>query len=215
MINKATILPNQFVIYGNTGYDSHVLRWLMAEKELDYGFYYIPHGHRPLELAELNPYQTLPILVNRDIALYEFMTIFEYLEERHPAIKLLPNTPKDRANIRQLLFRIRQDWLSLAHTLLKHHDSMDSDQRKHAKKTLTDTLTTISPLFARNAYFLSDTFGICDIVLLPMLWRLNDMQIELPRHLCQEIFAYKDKLSARMAFQQTLNLPPLMELDDD
>lgn len=215
MINKATLLPTQFVIYGDAGYDSHVLRWLMSEKQLDYEFCYLPYSPRPLELAELNPYQTLPILVNRDVALYDFMTIFEYLEERHPAIKLLPSTPKDRAETRQLLFRIRQDWLSLARTLLTHPDSLEPSAYAHAKKTLTDTLTTLSPLFARKAYFLSDNLGVCDIVLLPMLWRLNEMQIELPRHLCQAIFAYTERLGKRPAFQKTLHLPPPMEFDDD
>lgn len=214
MITYATLLPSQFIIYGDTGYDSHVLRFLLNEKQLEYRFCYLPDD-RPDELAELNPYQTLPILVGRDVALYDFLTIFEYLEERHPAIKLLPDTPKDRALVRQFAWRINHDWLSLAKVLLTHADSLDVNAHNHAKKALTDILTTLSPLFAKNDFFLSNHIGLCDIILMPMLWRLGDMGICLPANLCQALQAYQNRLSQRKAFIQSLQLPKPMEIDDD
>lgn len=214
MITQSALLPTQFVMYGDKGYDSHILRFLLNEKQIEHTFYYLPHI-RPNELAELNPYQTLPILVNRDVALYEFLTIFEYLEERHPAIKLLPATPKDRALVRQLAWRINHDWLSLAKVLLTHADSYNAKKHAHAHKALSDILITLSPIFDKEDFFLSKTIGLCDIILTPMLWRLDEMGIALPKHLCQALLAYQHRLTQRPAFIKTLQFPQAMEFFDD
>ncbi len=207
------LLPTQFLIYGDDGYDSHVLRWLLEEKGLDYRFVWADTLNFD-ELAQLNPYHTLPILLSRDVVLYEITVIFEYLEERHQANKLLPPTPKERAMVRTLAWRIQKDWLSLAKTLLTHPDSFDKNAGDHAKKTLSDTLTTIAPLFGQKPFFLSDTLGFCDILLVPLLWRLPQMGIVLPAHLCRPLIDYQDRLQKRQSFINTLTLPK-KEYDDD
>lgn len=207
-----TLLPNQFLLYGDDGYDSHVVRFLLEEKRAHYQFIYLP-DERPEYLVELNPYNTLPILAGRDLALYEFGVIFEYLEERHGANKLLPATPQERAKVRQLAWRLRQDWLSLGRILMTHPDSFNPEEARHAKKTLTDSLITLSPLFARHDYFMQDTFGLCDILILPLLHRLPTLGIHLSTHLCKPLLAYQEKLSTRSSFQNTLNLPT-MHIDE-
>lgn len=179
------LLPTQYILYGNDGYDSHIVHFLLAQKGLEYDFVFTEAAND--ELAQLNPYRTLPILLGKEIALYEFLVIFEYLEERHQAVKLLPATPKERAQVRMLAYRIDKDWLSLGKILLKHPDSFNHSQADTAKKTLSDTLTTIAPLFGRQPFFLSDNLGLCDILLVPFLWRLPEMGIELPTHLCRPL----------------------------
>ncbi|MDO5651534.1 MAG: glutathione S-transferase N-terminal domain-containing protein [Moraxella sp.] len=201
----------QFVLYGDDNYDSHVLRFLLAEKRISYDFHFI--NDRPDELAELNPYKTLPILVNREISLYELNVIFEYLEERHPAVKLLPSTPKERAQMRLLAWRIQKDWLSLAKQLLTHPDSFDVISANNAKKSLTDTLLTLSPLFTKQTFFLSETLGWCDILLAPMLHRLDTMQIALPKHLSRGIQEYYQNILTRKSFQASIN-PPVSHTED-
>lgn len=206
------LFPTQFLLYGNDGYDTHVVRFLLEEKALDY--HIVCADRVDEELAALNPYKTLPILVGRDVHLYEINIIFEYLEERHQFPKLLPITPKERAYVRTLAWRIQKDWLSLGYVLLTHPDSLDSNTAQHAKRTLSDMLTTIAPLFAKKPYFLSDTLGFCDILLVPFLYRLPIMGIDLPTHLCQPLLAYKERLTQRTTFQKTLN-PIVMESIDD
>lgn len=199
------LLPTQYLLYGDDGYDSHVVHYLLAVKELDYNFIHSVGAYD--DLAHLNPYKTLPILVGKETALYTFSVIFEYLEERHQAIKLLPQTPKERAAIRTLAYRIDKDWLSLGKILLTHPDSFDPQQAQIAQKTLTDTLTTIAPLFGRQPFFLSEHMTVCDILLVPFLWRLPAMGIQLPTHLCRPLLQYQNRLVNQSHFLKTLGKP--------
>ena len=106
--------------------------------------------------------------------------------------------------MRTLAWRIQKDWLSLAKILLTHPDSFDQTANADAKKVLTDTLITIAPLFAQKPFFASETITICDIWLAPMLWRLEMMGLVLPVKLCRPLFAYKERISARPSFIQSL-----------
>lgn len=208
----STLAPTQYLLYGNDGYDSHVVCLLLEEKELEYQYH--PISERPEFLAELNPYNTLPVLTSRDLTLYETNVIFEYLEDRHKANTLLPLTPQQKAKTRLLAWRIQQDWLKLGRVLLTHPDSFDEKSATHAKKSLLDSLITLSPLFARQPFFMSERFGWCDVLLAPLLWRLPIMGIELPRQFCQALLDYQARLFNRPSFIQSLN-PPLQEFDHD
>lgn len=203
MISLSHLNPTQFLLYADDGYHSHVVRLLLEEKKLDYQLAWIG-SERPEELAELNPYHTLPVLANRDLSLYEINVIFEYLEERHQTPKLLPQTPKERAQSRLLAWRIQKDWLSQALQLLSHPDSFNENTSMVVKKELCDSLVTLSPLFGRQEYFLSDEFGWCDVLLLPFLWRLPQMGIELPNHICRPLIDYQNRLFQRPSFQASL-----------
>lgn len=189
----------QFVLYADHGIHSHIVRLLLEEKQLNYQLV-IMEDERSEELAELNPYRTLPVLVNRDVALYELTVIFEYLEERHQSPRLLPSVPSERAKIRQLAWRLQNDWLSQAFILMTHPDSFDEQSALNAKKSLSDSLVTLAPLFGHKPYFLSDEFGWCDALLLPLLWRLPDMNINLPTHLIRPLLEYQDRLFSRPSF---------------
>lgn len=199
-----TSFGNQFLLYGNDSYDSHVVHFLLCEKGLEFEFKFKDSADE--ELVQLNPYKTLPILVSKELALYEFFVIFEYLEERHQAKKLLPSTPKERAMVRTLAYRINKDWLSLGKTLLTHPDSFNKKEAQIAQKTLSDTLVTLSPLFAQKPFFLSDKMTLCDILLAPFFWRLSQMGIALPEQHCRPLVAYQKRLFALPSFIHSLRI---------
>ena len=203
MIDANDIPSSQLILYADDGYDSHVVRLILEEKKLAYYLSRL-HSERPEDLTELNPYHTLPVLQQRDIALYEINVIFEYLEERYHTNKLLPETPQERAQFRQLAWRIQRDWLSLGKRLLMHPDSFNKAQAAIAKKQLSDSLITLSPLFAHKSYFMADEFGWCDILLAPLLWRLEEMQIELPRAISRPLFGYQKRVFERDSFQKSV-----------
>ncbi|USZ15136.1 glutathione S-transferase N-terminal domain-containing protein [Moraxella sp. FZFQ2102] len=203
MENLSQLPPTQFILYADQGLNSHLVRLLLEEKRLNYHLHPID-DERPEELSELNPYRTLPVLANRDVALYEINVIFEYLEERHQFPRLLPITPKERAQVRLLAWRLQKDWLSEAYTLLTHPDSYDDQKAANAKKSLSDSLITLSPLFGHKPYFMSDDFGWCDVILLPLLWRLPQMGIELPQRLCRPLIEYQQRLFDRESFKASL-----------
>ncbi|MBA2057422.1 glutathione S-transferase N-terminal domain-containing protein [Psychrobacter cryohalolentis] len=203
MIDANDIPSSQLILYADDGYDSHVVRLLLEEKKLAYYLSRL-HSERPEDLTELNPYHTLPVLQQREIALYEINVIFEYLEERYHANKLLPETPQERAQFRQLAWRIQRDWLSLGKRLLMHPDSFNKAQAVMARKQLSDSLITISPLFAHKSYFMADEFGWCDVLLAPLLWRLEEMHIELPRAISRPLFEYQKRVFERDSFQKSV-----------
>jgi RNA polymerase-associated protein len=146
----------------------------------------------------------LPVLQQRETALYEINVIFEYLEERYHANKLLPETPQERAQFRQLAWRIQRDWLVLGKRLLMHPDSFNKAQAALAKKQLADSLITLAPLFAHKPYFMADEFGWCDVLLAPLLWRLEEMQIELPRNISRPLLDYQERLFERKSFRASV-----------
>ncbi|MGB5877136.1 glutathione S-transferase N-terminal domain-containing protein [Psychrobacter piscatorii] len=203
MIDANDIPSSQLILYADDGYDSHVVRLLLEEKKLAYYLSRL-HSERPEDLTELNPYHTLPVLQQREIALYEVNVIFEYLEERYHTNKLLPETPQERAQFRQLAWRIQRDWLVLGKRLLTHPDSFNKAQAAVAKKQLSDSLITLSPLFAHKPYFMADEFGWCDVLLAPLLWRLDEMGIELPRAISRPLFEYQTRVFERSSFQKSL-----------
>ena len=203
MIDANDIPSSQLILYADDGYDSHVVRLLLEEKKLAYYLSRL-HSERPEDLTELNPYHTLPVLQQREIALYEINVIFEYLEERYHANKLLPDTPQERAQFRQLAWRIQRDWLVLGKRLLMHPDSFNKAQAALAKKQLTDSLITLSPLFAHKPYFMADDFGWCDVLLAPLLWRLEEMGIELPRAISRPLLEYQTRLFERESFKKSV-----------
>ena len=204
MIDANDIPSSQLILYADDGYDSHVVRLLLEEKKLAYYLSRL-HSERPEDLTELNPYHTLPVLQQREIALYEINVIFEYLEERYHANKLLPETPQERAQFRQLAWRIQRDWLVLGKRLLMHPDSFNKAQATMAKKQLSDSLITLSPLFAHKPYFMADEFGWCDVLLAPLLWRLEEMGIELPRAISRPLFDYQKRIFERDSFQKSVH----------
>ncbi len=203
MIDANDIPSSQLILYADDGYDSHVVRLLLEEKKLEY-YLSCLHSERPEDLTELNPYHTLPVLQQREIALYEINVIFEYLEERYHTNKLLPETPQERAQFRQLAWRIQHDWLVLGKRLLMHPDSFNKAQAALARKQLADSLITLSPLFAHKPYFMSDDFGWCDVLLAPLLWRLDEMKIELPRAISRPLFDYQERLFERKSFKASV-----------
>lgn len=197
-------ISNTLILYADDGYLSHQVRLVLHEKQLSFDELNIRQDEHFEDLADLNPYNTLPVLVYRDLILYQNMVIFEYLEDRYYQNKLLPETPNERAKYRQLIWRINHDWLTKADILLTHPDTLNIEQANKTRQDLTNSLITLSPLFAHQPFFLSDKMGLCDCLLASILYRLDEMQIQLPNALCRPILQYQQRIFSREAFQKSL-----------
>lgn len=197
-------ISNTLILYADDGYLSHQVRLVLHEKQLNFDELNIRQDEHFEDLADLNPYNTLPVLVYRDLILYQNMVIFEYLEDRYYQNKLLPETPNERAKYRQLIWRINHDWLTKADILLTHPDTLNIEQANKTRQDLTNSLITLSPLFAHQPFFLSDKMGLCDCLLASILYRLDEMQIQLPNALCRPILQYQQRIFSREAFQKSL-----------
>jgi len=180
----------------------HRVRLVLAEKGVSVDIVDVDAGRCPVKLAEVNPYASVPTLVDRDLALYEPGVILEYLEERYPHPPLLPVYPVARANTRLLVHRIQRDWCSLADRILDQR--VAEAQRAQARKELRESLIGVSPIFSEKPYFMSDEISLVDCCLLPILWRLPRLGIELPRA-AKPLLDYMERNFAREAFQASLS----------
>jgi RNA polymerase-associated protein len=181
---------------------SHRVRIVLAEKGVSVEIINVDPGRLPPKLVEVNPYGGVPTLVDRDLALYESTVVMEYLDERYPHPPLLPVYPVARANSRLLIHRIQRDWCALVDLILDPRSKEVA--RVQARKELRESLTGVSPLFADKPCFLSEEQSLVDCCLLPILWRLPVLGIELPRP-AKPLLDYMERQFAREAFQASLS----------
>ena len=181
---------------------SHRVRIVLAEKGVSAEIIEVVAGRHPPQLIEVNPYGSVPTLVDRDLALYESSVVMEYLDERYPHPPLLPVYPVARANSRLLIHRIQRDWCGLVDLILDTRSKEPA--RVQARKELRESLAGVSPLFAEKAFFMSDELSLVDCCLLPILWRLPILGIELPRP-AKPLLDYMERQFAREAFQTSLS----------
>jgi len=178
----------------------HRVRLVLTEKELDVRVVEVDAARPPEDLIDLNPYQTLPTLVDRDLVVYDAGIICEYLDERFPAPALSPTDPAGRALARVALRRIEQDWYSLAPAL----ESGDRREQQRLRRTLLESVLAAEPLFRLRPWFLSDHFSQLDAAVAPILWRLPHWQIELPAT-AQAVDRYAKRVHAHLAFRASLS----------
>ena len=179
---------------------SHRTRLVLAEKNINIEISSVDGPQLPEDLMDLNPYHTVPTLVDRDLVLYESRVIIEYLDERFPHPPLMPVDPVTRAQFRLALFRIETDWYKLA-----EESDMDGERKLSAKsrKMLRESILASTELFAAKQHFLSDEFSLVDCSIAPILWRLPVYGIELGFH-AAPIDAYMKRVFERRSFQESL-----------
>lgn len=187
---------------GNDHY-SHRVRLVLAEKGIVVEIVDVERGNMPEDLADLNPYNSLPTLVDRELALYESLVIMEYLDERFPHPPLLPVYPVARAQSRLFIYRIQRDWCGFVDTIIAGR-SKDTVIDK-ARKELRESLITVAPIFNEKPFFMSDEFTLVDCCVAPILWRLPVLGIELPPKHGKPILDYMERIFERDSFQASLS----------
>ena len=183
-----------------TDIHSHRARLVLAEKNINIEITNIPGPDLPEDLMDLNPYHSVPTLVDRDLTLYDSRVIIEYLDERFPHPPLMPVDPVTRAQFRLALFRIESDWYSIAE---EAENSNDGKLGSKARKLLRESILQSMELFGARPYFLSEDFSLVDCTIAPLLWRLPVYGVDLGPDV-EPIEAYMNRVFARRSFQQGL-----------
>lgn len=186
---------------GSDDHYSHRVRIVLAEKGVAVDIVDVTEENRPAELADLNPYNSVPTLLDRDLVLYESKVMMEYLDERFPHPPLLPVYPVARAQSRLWMHRIEREWCPLAEVVLA---GSKKDAEK-ARKELRESLVGISPIFEDMPFFMSEEFSLVDCCIAPILWRLPALGIELPEKQVKPLVSYMERLFARDAFKASLS----------
>nr|WP_298410067.1 stringent starvation protein SspA [uncultured Halomonas sp.] len=186
---------------GSHDHYSHRVRIVLAEKGVAVDIVEVDEDNRPAELADLNPYNSVPTLLDRDLVLYESKVMMEYLDERFPHPPLLPVYPVARAQSRLWMHRIEREWCPLVEEIL----NAGKKDAERARKELRESLVGITPIFDDMAFFMSEEFSLVDCCIAPILWRLPILGIELPEKQVPPLMGYMERLFSRDAFKASLS----------
>lgn len=157
--------------------------------------------HKPEDINVMNPYGEVPILVERDLVLYESNIINEYIDERFPHPQLMPPDPVERARARLTLFNLEREIFVHVKTLEDRNST--EEQREAARQKIRDSLVGLAPVVAKRKYLNGDEFSMLDIALAPLLWRLSYYGIELPPA-AMPVQKYAERVFSRPAFIEAL-----------
>lgn len=197
--------PQGITLYSHADdFRSHWIRYVLAEKQIKYTLILTDEDDE--DLASLNPYNQLPMLVENDLKLFKTSIISEYVDDRYRQNKLYADAPAPRAEQRQYIWRFEQDWLELADIMLRDSDTLNKAAQKKAQIKLRDTLVSLTPLFQHFPFFMSEHFSILDCMLAPVFLRLPSMGIHLPPQHCRPIHLYCQRIFNRPAFVKSMTL---------
>lgn len=181
----------------------HRVRIVLAEKGVTVDIVDVEDNSKPEDLAQLNPYNEVPTLVDRELSLFQSTVIMEYLDERFPHPPLLPVYPVARAQSRLLVHRMERDWCEHVDALVRGLEKEATQSKR--RKELREGLITIAPVFKEAPFFMSEEFTLVDCVLAPILWRLPVLGIELPEKQAGPMLEYAQRIFQRDSFQASLS----------
>lgn len=196
--NKRSVMT---LFSGSNDPYSHRARIVLAEKGVTFDLLEVDTALQPQSLVEVNPYNTVPTLLDRDLVLYDSSIIMEYLDERFPHPPLMPVYPVARARSRLMLYRVERDWYSLMQKILQ--PNVSDAEKDPFRKELKESLTSVAPLFSDMPFFLSEEFSLVDCAMAPLLWRLPSLGVKLGTE-AKAISVYAHKIFTRESFQVSL-----------
>lgn len=182
---------------GSTCPFSHRCRFVLNEKACDFEIQDVDLYNKPPEIDAMNPYGEVPILVERDLTLYQSTIINEYIDERFPHPQLMPADPIMRARARLFIYTFERELFSFV-KVLENRD--ETEKRKSiARNQIREQLMQLSPVLAKNKFLMGDEFTMLDVTLAPLLWRLGYYGIDLPKS-AAPLLKYAESVFARPAF---------------
>lgn len=183
-----------------TSLGCHRVRFVLAEKGINVDIVNVSVDESAAaDLAELNPYNQAPTLVDRDLVLYDAGVINDYLDERYPHPPLMPVDPVSRAKLRLVHYRVQRDWYSLAKAI----ESSSGRAAEQAGKQLKESIIAANELFKMAEYVLSDELSLVDCTLGPLLWRLPHYGITLGKP-GSSVEAYAHRIFSKPSFKASL-----------
>jgi stringent starvation protein A len=189
------------VLYsGTTCPFSQRCRFVLFEKGMDFEIKDVDLFNKPEDINVMNPYGQVPILVERDLVLYESNIINEYIDERFPHPQLMPADPVMRARARLFLFNFERELFIHVQTLENSNNQKLIDK---GKLVIRDRLTQLAPILLKNKFMLGDDFSMLDVAIAPLLWRLDHYGIDLPKS-AAPLMKYAERIFSRPAYIEAL-----------
>ena len=183
---------------GTTCPYSHRCRIVLYEKGMDFDVIDVDQITRAEDIAVINPYNKVPVLVERDLILYEANIINEYIDERFPHPQLMPPDPVMRGRARLFLHRFEQELYSQVDAIEQGGKTADK-----ARAVIRDNLTQIAQVLTKQKFLLGDDFSMLDVSIAPLLWRLDHYGIQMGKD-AVPLMKYAERLFSRQGFIDAL-----------
>ena len=178
----------------------HRVRFVLAEKGINVDIINISDNESAAaDLAELNPYNETPTLVDRDLLLHNAGVINDYLDERYPHPPLMPVDPVSRARLRLIHHRVIRDWYPLADKI----ENAEPAEADKVRQQLTESIVAANDLFKHSDFVLGDELSLVDCTLAPLFWRLPVYGINLGKP-GATVQGYIQRLISRKSFKVSL-----------
>ncbi|MEZ5741248.1 MAG: glutathione S-transferase N-terminal domain-containing protein [Burkholderiaceae bacterium] len=193
------------VLYsGTTCPFSQRCRFVLFEKGMDFEIRDVDLYNKPEDISIMNPYGQVPVLVERDLILYESNIINEYIDERFPHPQLMPADPVMRARARLFLFNFERELFVHVQELEKRDPAgQNAKLMEQARAQIRDRLTQLTPIFVKNKFMLGEDFSMLDVAIAPLLWRLDHYGIDMPKS-AAPLLRYAERMFSRPAYIEAL-----------
>lgn len=180
---------------------SHRCRFVLYEKGMDFEIKDVDIYNKPEDLAVMNPYNQVPVLVERDLVLHESNIINEYIDERFPHPQLMPGDPVMRGRGRLVLYRMEKELFN--HVQVLENPAATNKEQAKAREAIGNGLTMLAPSFSKSKYILGEDFSMIDVALAPLLWRLDHYDVKLGKR-AAPLLKYAERIFQREAFIEAL-----------
>lgn len=180
---------------------SHRCRFVLYEKGMDFEIKDVDIYNKPEDLAVMNPYNQVPVLVERDLVLHESNIINEYIDERFPHPQLMPGNPVMRGRGRLVLYRMEKELFN--HVQVLENPAATNKEQAKAREAIGNGLTMLAPSFSKSKYILGEDFSMIDVALAPLLWRLDHYDVKLGKS-AAPLLKYAERIFQREAFIDAL-----------
>ncbi len=177
---------------------SHRCRIVLYEKGMDFEVIDVDQMDKSEDIAAVNPYNKVPVLVERDLILTEANIINEYIDERFPHPQLMPADPVMRGRARLFLHRFEQELYSNVSAI-----QQGGKPAEKARAIIRDNLTQLAQILTKQKFLLGGEFSMLDVAIAPLLWRLDHYGIQMGKD-AAPLLKYSERLFARQGFIDSL-----------
>ena len=186
---------------------SHRCRIVFNEKEMGAGeIREVNINDKPPELGLYNPYNQVPVLVDRDKHFYESNIINEYLDDRFPHPQLMPADIVERARVRLLLHQLDAEIFPHLRKLVLQR-KLRKERADASRQRIVEGLMRLSKAIAKgNRFLIGKDFTMLDAALAPLLWRLDFYNIRLPQREAMPLLKYAERIFSRPSFIDSMSV---------
>jgi len=152
--------------------------------------------NKPRELPELNPYAKVPVLVDGDAVIYESAIINEYLEEKYPQVRLMPQGLAQRGMARV--------WVDFCNTRIHGaaHEILHGKEPEKGREKLSEHLLTLDRAMSGRDYLVGE-YSLADITFIPFFTRQQRYGVSIDDGM-PHLKSWTERLLARPAVRSTL-----------